>query len=237
MNKNLSIYPKINSLYPWLEFQNFKTILIGQSKQQRLQVPSKNDQMHFFPKNGLRRKQFLKWLANIITPLKHDPKAWERKNKILRLSGIQVGNGTAIGDGFYCLPGEEENLSIGKNVALGNNLRIYNFAHVSIGDFSMFAADATLVNGGHHRDSLQPFAGPLRIGRGCWIGNGARIVGALTIGDNAIIGAGAVVIHDVPPGAIVVGIPSKIVGHRNLPEKVWHLGDTFFDPRTFSLVQ
>lgn len=97
----------------------------------------------------------------------------------------------------------------------------------------MFAADVTLTNGGHHPDTFIPFSGPLKVGNGCWIGNGARIVGSLTIGDNAIVGAGAVVIRDVPAGSIVAGVPARKIGERALPEKVWHLGNTFFDPITF----
>ena len=58
----------------------------------------------------------------------------------------------------------------------------------------------------------------------------------VAIGDNAIIGAGALVIRDVPPASIVVGMPAKVIGYRNLPKKVWHLANTFFDPLTFSPV-
>jgi acetyltransferase-like isoleucine patch superfamily enzyme len=48
--------------------------------------------------------------------------------------------------------------------------------------------------------------------------------GAMTIGDNAIVGAGSAVIRDVPPDSIAVGTPGRIVGKRILPERVWHMG-------------
>jgi serine O-acetyltransferase len=43
------------------------------------------------------------------------------------------------------------------------------------------------------------------------VGAGAKILGAVTIGDDAVIGANAVVLEDVPPGALAVGVPAKIV--------------------------
>ena len=66
---------------------------------------------------------------------------------------------------------------------------------------------------------------------------GAKIVGAtLDIGNNAVISARELVISDVPPNAIVAGVPAKVVGYRTWPDKVWHLGDTWFCPRTFKEV-
>jgi serine O-acetyltransferase len=53
------------------------------------------------------------------------------------------------------------------------------------------------------------------IGCGVDIGCGARVLGPITVGDYAKIGANAVVLHDVPPGATVVGIPAKVIGKKN----------------------
>lgn len=55
---------------------------------------------------------------------------------------------------------------------------------------------------------------PVRIGRDVWIGAGAVILKGVTIGDGAIIAAGAVVTRDVPPDAIVGGVPAKPIGVR-----------------------
>ena len=101
----------------------------------------------------------------------------------------------------------------------------------------MFAADVTLTNGGHDKNTFKPFSGPLIIGNGCWIGNGARIIGPLTIGDNSIIGAGSVVINDVAPKSIVAGVPAKVIGMRDLPLKVWHLGNDYFCPNDFKIIE
>ncbi len=50
-----------------------------------------------------------------------------------------------------------------------------------------------------------------RIGNNVFIGAGARVLGGIQVGDGAVIGANAVVIHDVPPGATAVGVPAKVI--------------------------
>lgn len=194
--------------------------------------------MHTFAsKKGWLRKIF-KYIANIRTPIAHSYPNWETKNYWLRLAGLNISNnGVAIDHGFQCLTGQEENIFIDDYAAIGIGVKFWNFNEMRIGKFCMFAANVTLANGGHDTNTLEPFSGPLIIGNGCWIGNGARIIGSLTIGDNAIIAAGAVVVHDVPPGSIVAGVPAKVIGVRSLPSKVWHLGNTYFCPHTFRIIE
>ena len=184
-----------------------------------------------------RSRQLLKWLANLLTPTRHDYRLWERKNRLLRLTGMEIGGNVAIDHGFTCLTGQEEYIHIGDYSAIGIGARFWNFNHIYVGKFCMFAADVTLVNGGHAVDSLEPFSGPLHIGNGCWIGNGARIVGPLSIGDNVIVAAGAVVVKDVPAGTVVAGVPARVVRMREISEELWHLGGEFFSSQTFDLIK
>ena len=60
---------------------------------------------------------------------------------------------------------------------------------------------------------------PTTIGNDCWMGANCFIKSGVTVGDGAVIGAGAVVTHDVPPYAIVVGVPAKVMRYR-FPEDV-----------------
>lgn len=186
---------------------------------------------------------FIYWLADFATPSsslhthRSSVKHWTKKNKWLRKLGIQIEADVAIERGFFILPFCESNVRVRESSVIGHNLRIYAFHTVEIGKYCMFAADVTLANGGHDKNTLEPFSGPLVIGNGCWIGNGARIIGPLSVGDNAIVAAGAVVVDDVPPSAIVAGVPAKVIGYRDLPDKVWHLGHTWFSPHTFETVE
>ncbi|MFL9808732.1 acyltransferase [Stutzerimonas stutzeri] len=146
-------------------------------------------------------------------------------------------NGVAIDRGFECLTGLEENIYVEDYAAIGIGAKFWSYNEIRIGKFCMFAAEVSLTNGGHNTSNFEPFSGPLVIGNGCWIGNGARVVGPLTIGDNCIIAAGAVVTRDVPAGSIVAGIPARVIKKREIPERVWHLGNQYFCPRTFVIVE
>ena len=63
----------------------------------------------------------------------------------------------------------------------------------------------------------------IKIGNDCWIGQSVFIEGGITINDGAVVLAGAVVVKDVPPYAIVGGVPAKIIGYRYEPEVIKEL--------------
>jgi len=64
----------------------------------------------------------------------------------------------------------------------------------------------------------------------------AVLVKPRTFEGDTMVAAGAVVGNDVPGSAIVAGIPAKVIGYRFLPDKVWHLGNIWFSPNKFDLV-
>lgn len=64
------------------------------------------------------------------------------------------------------------------------------------------------------RQCFDEFRSPLKIGNDCWIGQRVFLVGGITIGDGAVILGGAFVTKDIPPYAIVGGVPAKILGYR-----------------------
>lgn len=60
---------------------------------------------------------------------------------------------------------------------------------------------------------LEGTVAPVALRRGCYIGAGALLLPGVTIGERAVVGAGAVVTRDVPPGTIAVGVPARVVGN------------------------
>ena len=179
-------------------------------------------------------RRLAKFVADLRTPLGAGDDRWERKNFWLRLAGIGVSRtGVAIGRGFRCVDGLEHNISIDDYAAIGHDVHIWNFDRVSIGRFCMIAADVVISNGWHDKSTLEPASGPTTIGHGAWIGTAARIVGSVTVGENAIVGAGALVIRDVPPNAIVAGVPARLLAQRETPARAWHLGGVYFRTSDF----
>lgn len=94
---------------------------------------------------------------------------------------------------------------IGKRCNLGyGGLGIVIHSASEIGDYVQIGTNVTI--GGRAR-----IRGIPKIGNNCIIGTGAKILGPIQIGDGSFIGANAVVISDVPPRSLVVGVPGKIV--------------------------
>ena len=105
-----------------------------------------------------------------------------------------------------------QNVKIGKNVTIMNNVLFMAAGGIEIGDNSMVAAYAKIISNDHDPYDLPTVTClPVKIGNYVWIGAGAIILKGVTIGDHAIVGGGSVVNKDVPPYAIVVRSPAKIV--------------------------
>jgi acetyltransferase-like isoleucine patch superfamily enzyme len=112
-------------------------------------------------------------------------------------------------------------ISLGKNVFVGPYAVIYGHGGVEIGDDTLISMHCRILSSNH----TVPPAGttirsqpdillPTKIGRDVWLGAGVTVLGGVNIGDGCIIGAGAVVTKDVPPGCIALGIPARVVGQR-----------------------
>jgi maltose O-acetyltransferase len=137
----------------------------------------------------------------------------EERHQLLAEQLGAVGEGVNIRPPFYCDYGY--NIKIGQGVFLNFNCVVLDVVEVTIGDLTQIGPGAQLLTADHPRDPEQRRAGfelgrPIRIGRNVWIGGGALILPGVTIGDDAIIGAGSVVTRDVPAGATVVGNPARV---------------------------
>ena len=134
--------------------------------------------------------------------------------------GIRIGNGVFVGRNtiLSCKNGDIE-LADGAN--LGFNCEIFSASRVTIGASVLMAAYSYVIGGDHDfSDPSKPVLEQTRtsagvtIGTGVWMGAGAKILDGVTIGDHAIVGAGAVVRDDIPPHAVAVGLPARVVSTR-----------------------
>jgi maltose O-acetyltransferase len=124
----------------------------------------------------------------------------------------EVGEGSYVRPPFHCDYGY--NISLGKGVFLNFNCVILDVAKVTISDGTQIGPAVQILTADHPRDSAQRRAGlefgrPVSIGANVWVGGAAVILPGVTVGDDAIVGAGAIVTRDVPSGATVVGNPAR----------------------------
>jgi acetyltransferase-like isoleucine patch superfamily enzyme len=107
-------------------------------------------------------------------------------------------------------------VSIGKGSAINHGCLLYATGGLVIGESVSISSGTWLVTGTHDmNDPLFPDKYlPIVIGNYAWIGARATVLAGVTIGEGAVIMAGAVVTRDVPPYAVVGGVPARIVSHR-----------------------
>jgi serine O-acetyltransferase len=104
-------------------------------------------------------------------------------------------------------------VQLGRRVVVEHQGAIVVHGNAIIGDDCVLRQGVTLGN----RYLERPFEAPI-LGRRVNVGAGAKVLGRVTIGDDAVIGANSVVLHDVPPGTTVVGIPARPVASQQPPD-------------------
>ena len=103
--------------------------------------------------------------------------------------------------------------ALGRGVIIEHSGGIVIHGNASIGDGCILRQGVTLGN----RSLARPLDAP-RLGTGVNVGAGAKILGKVTVGDNAQIGANSVVLSDVPAGAVVYGVPARVVSRADFGE-------------------
>jgi acetyltransferase-like isoleucine patch superfamily enzyme len=149
---------------------------------------------------------------------------------------IELGMGTRVMRGAYLCsyvsnarPGE--GIVTGKNCWIGvNTVLAAGQGGVFLGDNVLIAANSVLACGNHDFEKLdlatldQEYYGrPIRIGHNVWIGAQATVLGGVTVGDHAVVAAGALVNADVDPYTVVGGVPARVLKRLDPPPS--HSGD------------
>lgn len=119
----------------------------------------------------------------------------------------------------YCF-GRWERVHLGGRVSAVNTLFNVASGDIYVGDDTIFGHGCMLLTGRHEfkdghrvldRGDVPGEGNDIRIGSGCWIASGAIITGGVTIGDDVIVAAGAVVTADVPSRVMVGGVPARVL--------------------------
>ena len=135
------------------------------------------------------------------------------RHALLRERFSAVGERVVIRPPFHCDYGY--NIRVGDGVFMNFNCVVLDVVEVTIGDGTQIGPGVQILTADHPRDagtraSGLEFGRPIHIGRNVWIGGGAILLPGVTVGDDALIGAGSVVTRDVPAGATVVGNPARV---------------------------
>lgn len=138
----------------------------------------------------------------------------------------ELGYASYVANGSYI-----RNTKIGKYSCIGKNVRIVDVTHPTkkyVSIHPVFFAQKTVVGSSYiKKQKFEEFIWnknnpqfSVILGNDVWVGDGAMILGGRTVGNGAIIAAGAVVTKDVNPYEIVAGVPAKVIGYRFEKEEI-----------------
>ena len=115
--------------------------------------------------------------------------------RAVRKTGIEIHPGATIGNGFFIDHGH--GVIIGETTEIGDNVTLFQ--------------GVTLGGTGKEHGKRHP-----TIGNNVMVSAGAKVLGSFKVGDNSKIGAGSVVLEEVPPNSTVVGVPGRVVKRNNV---------------------
>lgn len=140
----------------------------------------------------------------------------QRRQEILQELFSKVGNQIEIVPPFHCDYGA--NIYVGDNFYMNFGCVILDCNLVEIGDNVLCAPYVQIYTAYHPiepeiRLTQKELASPVKIGNNVWIGGSTIICPGVTIGDNTTIGAGSVVVKDIPDRVVAVGNPCRVIRH------------------------
>ena len=138
------------------------------------------------------------------------------RQTIKSLLGSVADDDFLINQPFRCDYGRQ--ISIGRRFFANFNFTVLDEARVTIGDDCFIGPNVSIYTACHstdpvERDTRQEWAVPVTIGHHVWIGGSVTILPGVTIGDNVTIGAGSVVVSDIPSNTVAVGNPCRVIRH------------------------
>jgi len=128
-------------------------------------------------------------------------------------ANIRIGEGCLIQDRVYFRAGLDGHIRLGDGAAVNSYVQMYGHGGIDIGDNAQVGPNTVITTTGHDylsTDLDSNYAG-IKIGRRAWIGANCTVLPGVTIGDHAVIGAGAVVAKDIPANCVALGVPARVI--------------------------
>lgn len=150
----------------------------------------------------------------LSTKLNSSQDVYEIREILSKIIGMPVDETTTLFTPFYTNYGK--NISLGKNVFINHACSFLDLGGITIEDDVMIGPRVSITSENHPTDvktrkTMLPSS--VLIKKNVWIGASATILPGVTVGENAVVAAGALVNKDVPPNTVVAGIPAKVIKH------------------------
>ncbi len=157
-----------------------------------------------------------KWHLRRCTRVGHLPRVYGRP-RITNLGAIVIGDKFRLFS--TTVPSEmvahaNGRIEIGNGVFVNYGASLSAHKRIRIGDGCQLGSYACLMDNDYHSVEDRTQAGeskPIILGRNVWLGVRVIVLKGVTIGDNAVIGAGSVVTHDIPANTVAGGVPAKVI--------------------------
>lgn len=171
-------------------------------------IPAGDPEAYRMREESYATKELLIRMNNSVDPA-------EIRELLGQITGTEIDGTTALFTPLYINYGKHTR--IGKNVFINFGCTLLGLGGITIEDGVLLAPNVSLLSEGHgespeERHSLK--VGRIHIKKSAWIGAGATVLPGVTVGENSIVAAGAVVTRDVPDNTIVGGVPARVI--RNI---------------------
>ena len=162
------------------------------------------------------------------------PTETAKRQQLLKKMFAKVGDGCYIEPPFHANWGGHH-IQLGDHVYANFNLTIADDTYVTIGSHTMIGPNVTMSSAAHPilpelREKGYQYNLPIKIGRNCWLGAGVIVLPGVTIGDNSVIGAGAVVTRDIPANVVAMGVPARVARPISDRDRQYYYRDRPLDP-------
>jgi len=159
-------------------------------------------------------KPWLLWLTQLLLGLLPPTRFFSLRCKLLRVSGVDIQLTARLCASVRLVTSGY--LAIGSDTFIGHGVLIAGGdSSITVGSYCDIAPRVIIISGGHEISGAGPRAAgrgqsmPIVIEDGVWIGAGSIILGGVRIGRRSVIGAGSVVVRDIPPNTVALGSPCR----------------------------
>ena len=155
-------------------------------------------------------------------------------------AGIIHGENVYFEPPFHCEYGKH--ITLGENFYSNAGCVMLDVARIRIGNNVMFGPNVSIYTAGHplhpdSRNSGYEYGIPVTIGNNVWIGGCCVILPGVTIGDNAVIGAGSVVTKDIPANVCAAGNPCRVIREITEADRPYYYKDRKFDEEVWEKIK